>query len=119
MSYRDALITAVVTILLTLASGFGIAWYREKPTLLCWVESTWMISIAFAMVGWLCRKGAVTGDTVTRTEAVLNTSHNKGGVLDAENDDVRSGLAFGWVVMLSALFVFGVSLTILKLSWSG
>lgn len=114
MLIRHVLITALVIIGTIPAIALGIAMYRHDLGMQSWLEYTWMTSIAFSIIGYLCRSGATTGDNVARTEAVMRTSENKDGCIEADNDDAMAGYAFGLVVMFASLAVLALSLTVLS-----
>lgn len=115
MLIRHALTTALVIIGSIPAIALVISIYRHDLGMQSWLEYTWMTSIVFSIIGYLCRSGATKGDTVARTEAVMHTSENKDGCIEADNDDAVAGYAFGTVVMLSSLAVLILSLTALNL----
>lgn len=114
MLIKHAIITALVTWTLIAGVALGIAFYRHDVSVKSLLEYLWGISFAAAFLGLLFRGGAAKGDTVERTEGVLMSTQNRDGYIQADNDDAVRGFAFGTVVMLSALIVFGGSLAALS-----
>jgi len=117
MLIKNAIITALITWALIVGIAVGIAVYRQDVSVKSALEYIWGISFAFAVIGFLLRGGAATGDTVERTEGVVRSSYNREGYLEADGVDAVRGFAFGTIVMLSSLTVFGGSLTILYFSY--
>lgn len=113
MRIKHAIITALITWALVIGVGVGVAVYRHDVSVKSLLEYVWGVSFAAAVLGFLFRSGAVTGDTVERTEGVVKSSQNREGFIRADNDDAILGFAFGTVVMISGLLLFGVSLAIL------
>ena len=113
MNRKNTLITSLVNAILIFGVSLGVAVYRKDVSVKSWVEYVWLISMAFACIGLLCRSGAATGDTILKREGVLDTSQNRGGYIESDNDDAYFGMEFGMVVMLSSVFVFFGSLAIL------
>ena len=113
MLIKNAIITAMVTWVLIVVIAVGVAFYRHDVSVKSALEYIWGTSFAFALLGFLFRGGAAKGDAVERTEGVVVSSSNREGYLDADGSDALRGFAFGTIVMLSALTVFGGSLAIL------
>ncbi len=117
MLIKNAILTALITWVLIISTAAGIELYRQEVSVKSFLEYVWGISFAFALVGFLLRGGAATGDTVERTEGVVRSSYNREGYLEADGVDALRGFAFGTVVMLSALVAFGGSLAVLYFSY--
>lgn len=117
MLIKNAIITALITWGLIIAIAVGIAIYRHDVSMKSALEYVWGTSFAFALIGFLLRGGAAKGDTVERTEGVAVSSLNREGYLEADSSDAVRGFAFGTIVMLSALAVFGVSLATLYFTY--
>jgi hypothetical protein len=115
MLYRHAIITALIVISVITGIAFGISLYRHDLSWKNWVEYSWLVSIACSMIGFYLKKGAATGPDVAGFETVSYTITDKEKHFVADNDDARTGMAFGTVVMFSALLVFILSLCVLKL----
>ena len=113
MLIKHAIITALATLGLIVLIALGIAVYRHDVGVQSLFECIWGTSFGFALLGLLARSGAATGDTVVRTEAIDRTTQNREGYYQADGADAQTGFAFGTVVMLSALVVFGASLAVL------
>ncbi|MEN9404913.1 MAG: hypothetical protein RL091_3616 [Verrucomicrobiota bacterium] len=113
MLIKNAIITALITWTVIFAIAVGIAIYRHDVSVKSLLEYVWGTSFVFALLGFLFRGGAATGDTVDRTEAVLASTSNPKKVLEADSTDAIRGFAFGTIVMLAASIVFGASLAIL------
>ncbi len=115
MLLKNVLITATVTWLIIFAAALGIAFYREDVNPQSIIEYVWGVSFAVSFLGFLFRSGASTGDTIQRTEGVENSSLSREGYRQVDGDDAVVGFAFGTIVMISGLLVFGGSLTVLYL----
>lgn len=117
MLIKNAIITALVTWALIIAIAVGVALYRHDVSMKGVLEYVWGTSFAFALLGLLFRSGAAKGDTIERTEGVVEASLDRDGYLKADSSDAIRGFAFGTIVMLSALLIFGASLAILHFSY--
>jgi hypothetical protein len=118
MLIKNAIVTALITWALIIAIAVGIAMYRQDVSVKSALEYIWGTSFAFAVIGFLLRGGAAMGDTVERTEGVVRSSYNREGYLEEDSADAVRGFAFGTIVMLSALTVFGGSLAVLYFSYA-
>ncbi|RXK55980.1 hypothetical protein ESB00_08915 [Oleiharenicola lentus] len=115
MLIKHALITALVTWLIILGAALGLAVHRNDVSVKSIIEYAWGVSFAVCILGVLFSSGASTGDTIERTEGVEKSSLNREGYRQADSQDAVVGIAFGTIVMISALLIFGGSLATLYL----
>ena len=115
MHIKQAVITVLIVWALILVVAYGIAVVRHGLSVKGVIEQEWGISFAVAFIGFLFRAGALKGDTVERIEGAIRSSPNREGFNQADRQDATLGLAFGTVVMLAGLTVFGTSLATLYL----
>lgn len=117
MLIKNVIITALATWGLIVVIALGIAAYRHDVSVKSALEYIWGTSFAFAALGFLARGGAAKGDTIERTEGIEKSSLDREGYREADNADAARGFAFGTVVMLAALAVFGGTLATLHLGY--
>jgi len=113
MRIKSAVITALIVWLIIAAVSLGIAFYRHDLSARSVIQNLWLVSFGIGALGLLFRGGAATGASVEVSEGVASSSQHREQYLQADAEDARAGIAFGTIVMLSALVVFAASLAIL------
>lgn len=115
MEKRGAILTVLITLIVILGSALGIAIHQENFDPEYLLQFVWGTSAGAAFIGYMFRGGASTGGDVLDHEAVSATSMNRDGYLEADASDAQSGMAFGWLIMIPSLVIFGICLATLLL----
>lgn len=113
MLIKNAILSALVTVALILTVALGIAFFRSDLTWTSWLEITWFVSMGSTFLGYLLRGSSASSSHPEMDMAMRKATLDPDTFEAIDNQDGLRGIAFGWVVMLSSLVVFGASLAIL------
>ena len=113
MLIKNAILTALTTILIICAISVGITLFRSDLNWTSWLETCWFVSMGFVFLGYLLRGGPPASRNMEMDLAIRQVTLDPKTFEEIDAQDAVRGVAFGWVVMLSSLAVFGLSLAIL------
>jgi hypothetical protein len=117
MTIKHTIKTFLIIVVLTISAAAGIAWVRDNFSPQSLSENVWLCSAAVALIGFLMQSGASTGGDVIIDRATHSVSHNPDSSHEADSDDMRLGVSFGVVVMLSGILLFVLSLVLYLTLW--